>query len=291
VLAFAGTVLWMERRRPLRRRVDPGPRRLARNASVGALTAVSIAVCERPVIEAVLRKTRRRRWGLVPRLPLPPWIGRALAIVLLDYSLYAWHILLHRVPLLWRMHLPHHVDLDLDASTAARFHFMEFLASIPWRAAQVMLIGADRRALSLWQKLTLAEVVFHHANLRLPLPLEHAISRLVMTPRLHGIHHSSVRGERDSNFSSGLTVWDVLHGTLRADVPQASIEIGIPGWQHPEQVTLGRTLALPFIARQERGAPQRPEGTAEETKEAAAAESPAPCSASPSTSSRSTFSG
>jgi 2-haloalkanoic acid dehalogenase type II len=239
LLGLVGAILWLERRRPLRRRVDPGPRRLARNFAIAALTAAAVAVVERPLISRLAEETAKRRWGLVPRLGLPPRVQAALVLALMDYTLYCWHILLHRVPLLWRCHRAHHADLDLDASTAARFHFAEFMLSVPWRAAQVVLIGVSPRLLDLWAKLTLAEVVFHHSNLRLPLALERLLSRLIMTPRLHGIHHSTVREERDSNFSSGLTVWDLVHGTCRADVPQASIVIGLPEYQEPQKATLG----------------------------------------------------
>lgn len=150
-----------------------------------------------------------------------------------------------------------------SASTALRFHFGEFLASIPWRLGQIALIGAGPRALSLWQKLTLAEVAFHHANLRLPLAFERRLDRFVMTPRLHGIHHSVEAGERDSNFSSGLTVWDVLHGTLCTGKPQAAITIGVPPYDAPCKVTLGRTLAVPFVSgRRRRGGVPLPEAAA-----------------------------
>jgi sterol desaturase/sphingolipid hydroxylase (fatty acid hydroxylase superfamily) len=243
-----GALLIMERRRPLRRRADPGARRLARNLAVSGLTAAVLAVAERPLVQRLSARAERERWGLLPRLGLPRWASIAAAVVLLDYTLYLWHILLHRSRILWRFHLAHHIDLDLDVSTALRFHFGEFLASIPWRLGQIALIGVGPRTLSLWQKLTLAEVAFHHANLRLPPAFERRLSRFVMTPRLHGIHHSSEAAERDSNFSSGFTVWDVLHGTLRTGTPQAEITIGVPPYDAPGEVTLGRTLAVPFLS-------------------------------------------
>jgi sterol desaturase/sphingolipid hydroxylase (fatty acid hydroxylase superfamily) len=164
----------------------------------------------------------------------------------MDYTLYWWHILLHRVALLWRCHRAHHADLDLDASTAARFQFTEFVLSIPWRAAQVVLIGATPRTLDLWAKLTLAEVAFHHSNTRLPFALEKVLRGVVMTPRLHGIHHSTVGEERDSNFSSGLTLWDYLHGTIRTGMPQGAITIGLESDRDRRQVSVGKVLLLPF---------------------------------------------
>ena len=171
-------------------------------------------------------------------------------IALMDYTLYCWHVLLHRVPWLWRTHEAHHIDRDLDASTALRFHFAEFLASVPWRCAQVALIGVGPNALALWQRLTAIEVLFHHSHLRLPRPLERALSAIVVTPRMHGIHHSIVREERDSNFSSGLTLWDRLHGSARIEIDRDDVEIGLPGDQTAGELTLVETLRIPFKPRQ-----------------------------------------
>ena len=245
-------LLWLERRRPLRIAVEPGLQRLFRNLAVGAVTAASVSLIERPIVTRVAALTERRRWGIVPRLRFSRPVATAIGVALMDYSLYWWHVLLHRVPALWRTHEPHHIDRDLDTSTGVRFHFTEFLASIPWRCAQVIAVGASPRLLALWQKLTLAEVFFHHSNVRLPRRLEHIVSRLVVTPRLHGLHHSTVRAERDSNFSSGLTLWDRLHGTARFDFDRDDVEIGLPDHATAADVTLGRTLALPFESRTER---------------------------------------
>ena len=239
-------LLWLERKRPLRKPVEPGPARLARNAAIGAITAATVRTLERPVVERLARATERHGWGIVPRLPLPARARMLAAIALMDYTLYCWHVLLHRVPLLWRLHEPHHADRDLDASTALRFHFLEFVASIPWRCAQIVLIGAGPRELAAWQTLTAAEVLFHHSNLKLPRALERLLSRFIVTPRLHGIHHSVERDERDSNYSSGLTLWDALHGTARLDPDRDDVIIGLPEYREAHDVTLGKTLALPL---------------------------------------------
>lgn len=218
--------------------------RIARNLAMAAATGLAIRAIERPFVAPAARLVDRRGVGLVPRLGLPPWLRVALALALLDYSLYAWHVLLHRVPWLWRVHLAHHADLDLDVTTAVRFHFLEFIASVPWRLAQVLAIGAGERELALWRRLTLAEVLFHHANLRLSRRMDAALAILVATPRLHGIHHSARDAERNANFSSGLTVWDRLHGTWLSGVPQETIAIGVPGLHRA--VPLGHLLALPL---------------------------------------------
>jgi sterol desaturase/sphingolipid hydroxylase (fatty acid hydroxylase superfamily) len=246
VLGAFGLLVWLERRRPLRRAVESKSRRGARNLAVAAAGAAALSLTEKPLADALTSLVERRRVGLLKVIRLPRFVEVAAAVVLLDYTLYLWHVLTHRVPLLWRFHLVHHLDLDLDASTALRFHFAELVLSVPWRAAQIILIGVSPLALSLWQTLLLVSILFHHSNVRLPAGLERRLNLLVVTPRMHGIHHSDVKRETDSNWSSGLTVWDRLHGTLRLDVPQDEIIVGVPAYRDPRELALFEILKLPF---------------------------------------------
>jgi len=246
VLASFALLWWFERRRPLRPAVEPPPRRQARNLTIAALAAVTVHIAERPLVEPLARRVEQRSWGLLKRASLPHWLEVIAGVVLLDYTLYIWHVLVHRVPALWRFHAVHHVDLDLDASTAIRFHAGELAISVPWRAMQVWIIGVAPRTLTLWQHLLLIEILFHHSNIRLPHRVERALSCLVVTPRLHGIHHSNREAIRDANWSSGLTLWDWLHGTLRNDIPQEEITIGVEGYEDPRDVMLPRVLAMTF---------------------------------------------
>lgn len=249
VLSLAA-LLMLEVARPLRRQRHPRLRRTARNLSMAALSALVLQEFERPIILSLCRTIERRGWGLLQLWPLPKQARFALAVLLMDYTLYVWHVLTHKVPLLWRFHQAHHIDLDLDASTALRFHFGEIALSIPYRAAQVALLGIDRRSFSLWQTCLLPSILFHHSNLCLPRRLEAVLGWIIVTPRMHGIHHSTIRQERDSNWSSGLAIWDVLHGTLRRNVPQAVIEVGLEPYRAPADVTLGKILAVPFVSRE-----------------------------------------
>lgn len=244
--AFAGLFIW-EVARPLRREVEGKTRRLPRNLAVAGVAALTVHLAESPIVEPLARRVHLQRIGLLPRLRLPRWLETCAAVLLLDYTLYLWHVLTHRVPALWRFHVVHHADLDLDASTAIRFHFGELAISVPWRAAQVAAIGVSPRALSIWQTLTLVAVIFHHSNVRLPIHVERWVSRLVVTPRMHGIHHSIVPEETDSNWSSGLAVWDWLHGTVRLNVPQDAIDVGVAAYRSPDDVTLPAILAMPFV--------------------------------------------
>jgi sterol desaturase/sphingolipid hydroxylase (fatty acid hydroxylase superfamily) len=243
--AFAALIV-AETRRPLRGQVEPKLRRDLRNLAVAGLSAATLRTLEKPVVEPLSRVVERRRWGLLQRLRPPRWLEVPLAVALMDYTLYLWHVLTHRVPFLWRFHAVHHVDLDLSATTALRFHFAEMAVSVPYRAAQVALLGVGPRALSVWQTFLFASILFHHSNLRLPPRLERRLVPFVVTPRMHGIHHSAVEEETNSNWSSGLTLWDRLHRTLRLGVPQRDITIGLPAFRRAEEVTLGRILAIPF---------------------------------------------
>jgi sterol desaturase/sphingolipid hydroxylase (fatty acid hydroxylase superfamily) len=236
----------LERRRPLRRTVEPVRDRAERNLAMAGLAAAALQMTERPLTQRLTALVERRRWGLLRVIGLPRRIEALIALLLLDYTLYLWHVLTHRVPCLWRMHIVHHVDLDLDASTALRFHAAELLVSVFWRAGQILCFGITRSTLSLWQTLTLLSVLFHHSNVRLPIGFERNLVRFIVTPRMHGIHHSIVKGETNSNWSSGLTIWDRLHGTLRLDVPQDAITIGVPAYREPADVRLMKLLSMPF---------------------------------------------
>ena len=245
--AYAALV-WGEHRRPLRSQSQPKLARDLRNVGLALLSGAALAVLQQPFTGPLTRAVERRRWGLLKRLRLPAWIELPAAVALMDYTLYLWHVWTHKGPL-WRFHQAHHVDLDMDASTAVRFHFGEMAASVPYRLAQILLIGVGPRAFSVWQAFLMACIGFHHSNLELPPWLERAVALVLVTPRNHGVHHSIVREETDSNWSSGLTVWDWLHGTLRLDVPQRDITIGVPAYRDPAELDLKGVAAMPFGAQ------------------------------------------
>jgi sterol desaturase/sphingolipid hydroxylase (fatty acid hydroxylase superfamily) len=246
IFGALAAVLWLERRRPLRRQTQDKLRRDGRNLAMSVLTAAAVRFTEKPLTAPLAKKVHERRWGLVPRLGLPPALEVALAAVLLDYTLYIWHWLTHRVPLLWRLHRVHHADLDLSGSTALRFHFVEMMLSAPWRAAQVVTIGATARSLSVWQTMTLLAILFHHSNIRLPMALERRLCRVLVTPRMHGIHHSVVKEETNSNWGTIFSVPDYLHRTIRLDVPQERIEIGVPAFRDPKELRFADLIRMPF---------------------------------------------
>ncbi len=252
LLAAVAGILWGEFRRPLRSRaLEPKLARNARNLMVAATAGVAVQLAELPVALRLAALVDERSWGALKFFSLPLWLELPLAVIALDYTLYWWHVLTHRSKFLWRFHLPHHADLDMDASTALRFHFGEIIFSVLWRAAQIVIIGVSPLSFSVWQTGLVIAILFHHSNVRLSPASERRLGRLIVTPRMHAIHHSAIEDETNSNWSSGLSIWDRLHGTYRSDVPQDEITIGIPAYRDPKEVTLPKVLAMPFAARRE----------------------------------------
>jgi sterol desaturase/sphingolipid hydroxylase (fatty acid hydroxylase superfamily) len=247
-LATAGFIaLWLlERRRPLRREVGDRGRRIVANLELGVITGVAIQLIFLPVMARAARLAERGGLGILHRISLPAPLATIVAVVALDYSYYWWHRMLHRAPLLWRFHLVHHSDNDLDLSTALRFHCGEWVLSTPFRAATLLLLGPSEIASAIFETTMALAVLFHHSNVRLPIEPERTINMLLVTPRMHGIHHSIIARETDSNYGTIFSGWDRLHSTARLDVPQGEIVIGLPGVRDGGERTLGDRLLLPF---------------------------------------------
>ena len=238
-------ILVGERRRPLRRATVSIVKRIPANLVLGALSVAAMAAVEGPTTRALARTVARRRIGVAQMLRLPPLARDAVGFLLMDYTTYVWHVLTHKVPVLWRLHLVHHLDRDLDASTALRFHLVDMIVSTPFRAAQVLVSGAGPRALDAWRGWFFMAVLFHHSNLGLPSRWDRRLSWVFTTPRMHGVHHMARPDLTGSNWSSGLSFWDRLHGTFRLDVPHDEAPIGVVAY--PDEPGVAASLRLPFV--------------------------------------------
>ena len=259
VAALCGWLLWRELRSPARRSRESKALRTARNLAIAGVAGLAVEYAEMPVALRLARLVEKRRWGILKKLSLPAWLEIPLAVLALDYTLYHWHAQCHKNRFLWRFHQPHHADLDMDASTALRFHFGEVTLSVGWRALQVVVIGVSPLAFSVWQTMLVLCILFHHSNVRLAPGTERLLGSFLITPRMHEIHHSNVQEESDSNWSSSFSFWDRIHGTLRLDVPPEQITIGVPAYGEPQDVTLSKVLRMPFAGQ--RPSWRLPDGT------------------------------
>jgi sterol desaturase/sphingolipid hydroxylase (fatty acid hydroxylase superfamily) len=246
LVALAVVLFVLERIRPLRAPKRPLMARLWVNGAVSALAMVTAGLAVRPVAVTLLGWTDVQRFGLTGAWIASPAVRVVGAFLLLDLSFYYWHRVNHRLPILWRFHNVHHVDPDLDVSTALRFHFGEVALSAAFRAVQVLLIGPPAVAYVAYEFVFQANTLFHHSNVRLPLALERALNWLLVTPRMHGIHHSQVQGETNSNYSVVFPWWDWLHRSLVLGIRQREIAVGVPGYARPEDNRLRTVLVLPF---------------------------------------------
>src|SRR5258706_11696503 len=262
-------LLCLERIAPLRRRVSSFVRRLLINLGMSALAFLAAATLVRPAAMAALHWCSGKPFGLLLLARLPPTAQVIAGFLLLDLTFYWWHLANHRVRFLWRFHNVHHLAPDLDVSTGFRFHFGEVAMSAVFRVVQVTLIGVSLPAFAAYEIVFQANTLFHHSNVRLPIGLERLLNLFLVTPRMHGIHHSQVRREANSNYGVVFPWWDRLHRTLGLNVPQAEIVTGIPGYSRPEDNQVARLIALPFLKQRDYW--RKPDGTVPE-REAPAGE-------------------
>ena len=258
----------LERFLPLRRRCSSLLPRVILNLIISAAAFAVAAILVRPAATAALSWATQKPFGLVHLIALPPALGCIASFLLMDLTFYWWHLANHRIGFLWRFHNVHHVDPDLDVSTGFRFHFGEVTMSAAFRVMQVLLIGISMPTFAVYELVFQANTLFHHSNLRLPIRLERLLNKVLVTPRMHGIHHSQVRRENNSNYGVVFPWWDRVHRTLGLNIPQAEIAIGIAGYSQPDDNQLRNALLMPF--RKQRDYWSRSDGTVVEREKALA---------------------
>ena len=190
-------------------------------------------------------------WGLLNNFTLPHWLGLAVGVMVLDLIIYLQHVMFHTVPVLWRLHMMHHADLDFDVTTGLRFHPIEMILSMGIKLSVVVLIGPPALAVLIFEVLLNATSMFNHGNIRLPSSVDRVLRFFVVTPDMHRVHHSVVIRETNSNFGFNLPWWDRLLGTYR-DQPASGHEgmtIGLAQFRDAKRLTLPWMLALPFIGK------------------------------------------
>ena len=188
-------------------------------------------------------------WGLLNHFQIPAWIAIPAAVIAMDFVIWLQHVMVHAVPVLWRLHRVHHADLDYDLTTGARFHPIEIILSMLIKFATIMVLGPPVVAVILFEVILNGMAMFNHGNVRLPPALDRVLRWLIVTPDMHRVHHSVEDDEANSNFGFNLSWWDRLFGTYR-DQPRGGHEgmtIGIHGYRQPREVSwLPGLLALPF---------------------------------------------
>jgi sterol desaturase/sphingolipid hydroxylase (fatty acid hydroxylase superfamily) len=236
----------LESKFQLRKRVQNRWKRIVINFLVAFPSFLLLRLLFIPAMVWLAYKNQEWHFGLNYLYTAPTWLEASIAFLLLDYSNYLWHIILHKMPLMWRFHLVHHTDLDLDISTSFRFHFGELIGSVFFRGAAVLLIGISPLMVLIYEIAFDAANQFQHSNIKMPFLFEKILNKILVTPRMHGIHHSVKKSETDSNYSIIFSFWDRLHKTIKLNVRQDEVITGIPAYPDEKELTTGNLLKLPF---------------------------------------------
>ena len=189
-------------------------------------------------------------WGLFNAVAWPAWLEIIVAILILDFLIWGQHLITHKVPILWRLHRVHHADVDMDVTTAIRFHPVEIALSMFLKIGVVYLLGPAAIAVIVFEILLNGTAMFNHANLRLPLWLDAIVRRVLVTPDMHRVHHSVHRDEHDSNYGFALSIWDRMFGTYIAQPREGHDDMAVGlEWQDDRPARLGWALSLPFVRK------------------------------------------
>jgi len=188
-------------------------------------------------------------WGVLNNIDLPVWLAAIIAIVVMDLVIYLQHVMVHAIPVLWRLHRVHHADPDYDVTTGARFHTLEIILSMAIKFCTIVLLGPAVFAVVIFEVILNATAMFNHGNIRLPKTIDRVLRWFVVTPDMHRVHHSIEDDETNSNFGFSLPWWDRLFGTYR-DQPRGGHEgmtIGIRAYKSTKEVSwITGMLTLPF---------------------------------------------
>jgi sterol desaturase/sphingolipid hydroxylase (fatty acid hydroxylase superfamily) len=225
-------------------------RRWRSNLGITLLNTIVVRLLFPTAAVGIALVAEERGYGLFNNLALPLPLAVLASVLALDLVIYCQHVVMHKIPILWRLHRMHHVDLDFDVTTGARFHPVEIVLSMLIKFAAVLLLGAPAVAVLVFEVVLNATAMFNHSNVRLNLQLDRILRLVLVTPDMHRVHHSVVRIETDSNYGFNVPWWDRLFGTYRAQ-PEAGhtgMQIGVGDIREERLcVNLPGMLKLPFL--------------------------------------------
>lgn len=237
--AFEGLFpLLIDRANTLRRRMI--------NLGVGLLGYGTAALALSGLVLAVTTWAASAQFGLLRWVELPWPVAWLLALLLLDFWSYVWHVCCHRFRFMWRFHLVHHHDEHVDSTTAFRFHVAEIIGKGVWTLPIIVFGGISVPQVLACETITVVLIIFHHGNLRVPHWLEVPLRSVIVTPAVHLVHHSRWQPETDSNYGSVLSIWDRMFRTFRVRRDPTRIDFGIDGYEGEEVHTLWGIFRTPF---------------------------------------------
>jgi sterol desaturase/sphingolipid hydroxylase (fatty acid hydroxylase superfamily) len=227
------------------------PHRWVYNFAMVAIDSVILRLVFPAAAVGTALTAAEHEWGLFNIIDVPASLVIIATVIILDIIIYFQHVMFHAIPTLWRLHMVHHTDLDIDVTTGNRFHPGEIIISMLIKMTAIVLIGAPVVAVVIFEVVLNATAMFNHSNVRLPTALDRLLRMFLVTPDMHRVHHSVIKRETNSNYGFNLPWWDRVFGTYR-DQPEAghlNMVIGLEQYRDEKQLTLGRLLMLPVTGK------------------------------------------
>ena len=185
-------------------------------------------------------------FGLLKLFEAPVWVELILSILVLDLiAQYTVHYLLHKVPPMWRLHIVHHSDKHVDATTGTRHHPVDFIIRETFALAAVILMGMPVSFYFFYRILSVLFTYFNHANLSLPLGVDKVLSWIIVTPNMHKFHHHYQLPWTDSNYGNMFAIWDRIFGTFVYENID-DIQYGVDLADHKDDESIVTQLGIPF---------------------------------------------
>ncbi len=250
-VAFFGTLaivaLW-EGLRPRRQGTQPLRTRWAGNFGLALINVLLIHFSLPVVAVAFSILVAENGYGLFPVIGLTGWLAIPFGILAIDLGRWVQHFLLHRIPLLWRLHRIHHADHDYDFTVGFRFHPIEALCTAAFVFPVILLFGPPPVAVAVVEICAAVSGLIVHANAGVGERADRYLRFIFVTPDMHRIHHSIDERENNSNFAAVFSFWDRLFGIYigRPAAGQVGMTIGLPDLRNPRCLKLGWMLAAPF---------------------------------------------
>ena len=242
-----GLVFWLEGIFPLFQGRKERIRHALRNVGIGVLNGLVISLGFASVTLKTIQITENNSWGFLRQIHWSPLAEGIFAFVLFDFWMYAWHRANHQIPFLWRFHRMHHSDLELDSTSALRFHTGEIILSSLLRLVVIPLIGMQFIHLLIYEICLQPVIIFHHSNVALPERLDRIFRTVIVTPNMHRVHHSQVKDETDSNYSSIFSFWDRMIWSFRKRKDTRTLVYGLPYLQEREWQSIWGMLRTPLV--------------------------------------------
>ncbi len=185
-------------------------------------------------------------FGLLHLFEAPVWVELLIAILVLDLiAQYGVHFFLHKIPTLWRLHIVHHSDKHVDATTGTRHHPIDFIVRETFALIAVVITGMPIAFYFFYRILSVLFTYWTHANIALPLSLDKGLSYLIVTPNMHKFHHHFELPWTDSNYGNMFSIWDRLFGTFVYEDPK-QIQYGVDLADHTDDESISIQLGIPF---------------------------------------------